>query len=258
LEKGSPPKLLIFQIGEEESSLAYANSLLKSAQSLGFYCEYFHDKTDLSPKYFVEKLKESALNPQITGILLLRPVPPPHIELDLTLLIPPEKDIDCANPLSFGFLALGQPKMLPPTPAAIIEILKSAGIETSGRHIAIIGRSNVVGKPLALLLARKGEGDATVTLCHSRSKNLKEMLKSAEIVISACGCPNLINADMISQGTIVIDAGINYVEGKMVGDVNFASASQVASMITPVPGGVGPVTQVMLFRNLIKAYYLQK
>jgi methylenetetrahydrofolate dehydrogenase (NADP+)/methenyltetrahydrofolate cyclohydrolase len=247
------PKLLIFQIGGDEASITYSKALVKSAENYGVKCEYFQDKAEKDKAFFLEMMRLYVKDKEVSGIILQRPAPKPHSETELALLIPPEKDIDCANPLSFGYLALGQPKMLPPTPSAVVEILKYQGIETAGKRIAIVGRSNVVGKPLLLLLIRKGEGDATVTLCHTRTKNLTEILRSSEIVVSACGAPKMIKADMINRGATVIDAGINWVEGKMVGDVDFDGVKEVASMITPVPGGVGPVTRVMLFRNLLKA-----
>ena len=252
----APPRLAIVQIGGDESSATYAQSLMKSAEKLGIICDYDQNSADKEPEYYLERMKASTRNQAIHGILLLRPLPSNYSETELTLQIPPEKDIDCANPLSMGFLAMGQPKMLPPTPAAIVEILKRSEIDTTGKRIAIVGRSNVVGRPLMLMLSRKNDGDATVTLCHSRTKDLPAALKNAEIVVAACGSPKFITGDMLSNGAVVIDAGINWTANGMVGDVDFDSVSKVASMITPVPGGVGPVTRVMLFRNLLKAYHL--
>ncbi|NQS96816.1 MAG: bifunctional 5,10-methylenetetrahydrofolate dehydrogenase/5,10-methenyltetrahydrofolate cyclohydrolase [candidate division Zixibacteria bacterium] len=252
----TPPRLAIVQIGGDESSVTYAQSLMKSADKLGLTCDYSIDNDDRELEYHLEKTKALAQNQEIHGILLLRPLPKKYSETELTLRIPPEKDIDCANPLSMGFLASGQPKMLPPTPSAIVEILKRSDIDIAGKRIAIVGRSNVVGKPLMLMLSRKNGGDATVTLCHSRTKDLPAALKNAEIVVAACGSPKLITGDMLSNGVVVIDAGINLTNDEMVGDVDFDSASKVASIITPVPGGVGPVTRVMLFKNLLKAYHI--
>ena len=258
VQTGGKPALAIMQIGEDKASATYANSIMGSAEKLDIDCIFERENSGQDDESLLQKMETLAKDSQIHGILLLRPVPNPKLEEELCLRIPLEKDIDCANPLSMGFLAMGSPRMLPPTPAAIVEILKRSKIETSGRRIAIIGRSNLVGKPLMLMLIRKHEGEATVTLCHTRTKNLTFILKTAEIVIAACGSPGLITGDMLSGETVVIDAGINWVDGKMVGDVDFASVSQIASFITPVPGGVGPVTRIMLFKNLIQAYRLQK
>jgi len=248
---GFSPRMAIVQVGEDEGSTTYSNSLMKSAEKLGIESEYHTIPAEENISKPLELMADLALNKSIHGILLQRPVPKPHSEIDIALLIPPEKDIDCSNPHTFGFLATGQPKMLPCTPAAIVEIMRRGGIETSGKKVAIVGRSNVVGKPLMLMLSAKGTGDATVTMCHTRTKNLSAELKAAEIVVAACGAPQLIKGDMISPGAVVIDAGINWVGDKMVGDVEFESVSEIAGFISPVPGGVGPVTRTMLFKNLL-------
>ena len=248
------PQMAIIQIGEDEGSTTYSNSIMKSASNLGIESNLHMLDEKENPENHLKLMRELAATDSIHGILLQRPVPSPHSELELSLLISPEKDIDCSNPHTFGFLAVGQPKMFPCTPAAIVEILLRSGFDPSGKQVAIVGRSNVVGKPLMLMMSAKaGGGNATVTMCHTRTKNLGETLKSAEIVIGACGSPELITGDMLKPGAVVIDAGINSVNNKMVGDVQFESAEKVASAITPVPGGVGPVTRVMLFRNLIMA-----
>lgn len=258
LPAGNRLNLVIFQIGDDSSSITYAESLAKSAAKIGIECKYHQEKVAASRTVVRAEMLAFAEIPEIHGLLMMRPVPSPHDELEITRMIIPEKDIDCANPLSMGLLATGRPKMLPPTPAACVEILKHSGVDTAGKLIAIVGRSNVVGKPLALMLARKGEGDATVILCHSRTKDLAGVLRNAEIVIAAAGVPKLITADMISKGAVVIDAGINWTDSGMVGDVDFENVREKASMITPVPGGVGPVTRMMLFRNLLHSYKIQK
>lgn len=249
----STPRIAIVQIGTDEGSTTYSESLMKSSLKLGIACDLQKMSAHEAVDSALDCMQKLAADESVHGILLQRPVPKPHSEKELSLLIPPEKDIDCSNPLSLGLLALGQPKMLPCTPAAIVEILRRSGIETTGKKVAIMGRSNVVGKPLMLMLSAKGSGDATVTLCHTRTKDPAEVLKGAEIVIAACGSPRLITGDMLAPGAVVIDAGINWVGDKMVGDVDFDSAVQIASAITPVPGGVGPVTGTMLFKNLLKA-----
>lgn len=251
------PRLVIYQIGGDESSVTYAESLSKSARKIGIECNYHREKAKVSRTLIRAEMLAFAEVPEIHGVLLMRPVPSPHNEHEITAMIVPEKDIDCASPHSMGLLAIGKPQMLPPTPAACVEILKRSGADTSGKIIAVVGRSNVVGKPLALMLARKGDGDATVILCHSRTKDLAGVLKNAEIVIAAAGVPRLITAAMISEGAVVIDAGINWTDKGMVGDVDFEQVKEKASLITPVPGGVGPVTRVMLFKNLLQAYKIQ-
>lgn len=258
ISSGVTPRLAIVQIGDDEGSATYSQSLIKSAQKLGIDTDYRRFESNASPAETIELMDALARDQSIHGIILQRPAPPPHSEMKLSLIIPPGKDVDCSNPLSMGYLALGKPKLPPGTPAAIVEILLKSGIETAGKRIAIVGRSNVVGKPLALMLSRKAEGgNATVTICHTRTRNLAAVLKEAEIVIAAAGSPRLINGNMLSPGAVVIDAGINWLEGKMVGDVDFDSAAEVAGKITPVPGGVGPVTGVMLFKNLVRAIELR-
>lgn len=251
------PRLVIYQIGGGESSVTYAKSLAKSAEKLGIDCKYLREKESVKWRTVMTTMLTLSENPDNHGVLLMRPVPPPHVESEIVERILPEKDIDCASPHSMGLLTIGKPQMLPPTPAACVEILKRSGVDTSGKIVAVVGRSNVVGKPLALMLARKGGGDATVILCHSRTKDLAGVLKNAEIVIAAAGVPKLITAGMISDGAVVIDAGINWTDTGMVGDVDFEQVKEKASLITPVPGGVGPVTRMMLFRNLLQAYKIQ-
>ncbi len=255
---GTVPRLDIVQIGGDEGSTTYSKSLIKSSGKLGITADYHHLKASANPKEPLALIRRLAEDSGVHGILLQRPAPQPHSETALSLAIPPEKDVDCSNPLSMGYLALGQPKLPPCTPSAIIEILRRSGVETDGERVAIVGRSNVVGKPLALMLSRKAEGgNATVTICHTRTKDLPATLRGAGIVVAACGSPRLIAGDMLSEGAVVIDAGINWVGDKMVGDVDFESAQSTASKITPVPGGVGPVTRVMLFKNLLQAINLQ-
>ncbi|MBL7190329.1 bifunctional 5,10-methylenetetrahydrofolate dehydrogenase/5,10-methenyltetrahydrofolate cyclohydrolase [bacterium] len=256
-DAGISPRIVIVQIGDDRGSEIYAKSLVSSSDKLGIICDYHRFHYDTPPAEVYDKMKQFAIDPGVHGIIIQRPVKQPHSEEYLASLLPPEKDIDCMNPYSMGLLALGKPKMLPCTPAAIMELLKRSQVETSGRRAAIVGRSNVVGKPLFMLLSTKGDGDATVTMCHTKTKDLAAVLREMEIVISACGSPGLITGDMLSSGCVVIDAGINQVEDKIVGDVDFDSAVRKASLITPVPGGVGPVTRVMLFNNLIKAVVTQ-
>jgi methylenetetrahydrofolate dehydrogenase (NADP+) / methenyltetrahydrofolate cyclohydrolase len=249
------PKLAILQIGDDSSSITYSESLIKSAAGMGIEAEYIrHEAASATAEKAEDAMNMLASDKSVHGIILMRPLPKGFSEETLTSSIPPEKDIDCANALSMGLLAIGKPKTLPPTPAACVEILRRMGVETAGKLVAVVGRSNVVGKPLALMLSRKGEGDATVIMCHSRTKNLAQILRQADIVIAAAGSPRLITADMIAPGAVVVDAGINWVEGKMIGDVDFEGVKEIAGVITPVPGGVGPVTRMTLFANLVSSF----
>ncbi len=253
------PKFAIYMVGEEESSRTYANSLQKSAEKMGINCDLYQEDQDTDMGILMSTFALLEEEEEIDGILLLRPLKDKDLENALTMLIPPDKDIDCANPFSMGLLAMGQPMMLPPTPAACIEILKRSGVEIAGKLTAVVGRSNVVGKPLALMLSQKGEGDATVIICHSRTANLGDVVRQADIVFAAAGSPGLIKADMVKEGAVVVDAGINWTkDGEMVGDVDFERVKDKASMITPAPGGVGPVTRMMLLGNLLKARKLKR
>ena len=188
----------------------------------------------------------------VDGILCQLPVPK-HIDENKVLdAISPEKDVDGFHPVNVGKLVAGKECFLPCTPAGVIEMLKSAGIDMNGKHCVIVGRSNIVGKPAALLML---QNNATVTVCHSRTRNLKEMLLQADIIIAAIGKPNFITADMVKPGAAVIDVGINRLEnGKLCGDVDFDAVKDIAGAITPVPGGVGPMTIAMLMKNTVKAY----
>jgi len=246
------PKMTVYMIGSEDSSWTYANALQKSAEKLGIVCDLYKEDQDTDKGILLSTFAMLEEEEDLDGILLLRPMKDKDLENALSMLIPPDKDIDCANPFTMGLLAIGQPMMYPPTPAACIEVLKRNGVKIAGKVAAVVGRSNVVGKPLALMLSQKDEGDATVIICHSRTKNLQEVLLGADIVFAAAGSPKLIKANMIKEGAIVVDAGINWVGKQMIGDVDFDQIKGKASMITPVPGGIGPVTRMMLFKNLIE------
>lgn len=190
----------------------------------------------------------------VHGIIVQTPLPE-HINEDkIREALSPAKDVDCFNPVNMGKLAMGNPDFLPCTPEAVFEILKRENIEVEGKHVVIVGRSSVVGKPLALILLLKmPHANATVTVCHSRTKDLASYTRKGDIVVAAAGAARLVKGEMIKDGTIVIDVGTNEEKGKLVGDVDFDEVSHLASRITPVPGGVGPVTNMMLMKNTLQA-----
>ncbi len=234
--------------GEDKGALSYLKSIEKVAERVGIKVE----KKILNKDNTTEDAIESLLSLDTDGILVLRPLPETIDERKLIESIPVNKDIDCLHPENLGRLFLGKTLFYPCTPLAVIEILKRTGVEIKGKDVVIIGRSNIVGKPLCCMLLEKGI-DATVTVCHTKTKDLSGHARRADILIAACGKPKFITSSMVKNGAIVIDVGINVVDGKIVGDVDFEDVKNVASMITPVPNGVGPVTTRMLLLNVIKA-----
>lgn len=200
----------------------------------------------------IEKLNDDK---KVCGILVQLPLPK-HIDEETVInKISPKKDVDAFHPVNVGKIMIGNYDFLPCTPAGVMELIKESGIDVSGKECVVVGRSNIVGKPQAMLLLHK---NGTVTICHSRTKDLKEKTKNADILVAAVGIPNFITGDMIKEGAVVIDVGINRIaEKKLVGDVEFDSAEKIASAITPVPGGVGPMTIAMLMKNTVKAAQIQ-
>ena len=259
LGRGIRPGLAVVLVGDDPASRAYVRSKDKKAADLGFHSvkkELPASTTQAELLAVVEELNRDA---SVHGILVQSP-PPPHInEAEIVRAIDPRKDVDGFHPENVGKLAMDDPSgFVPCTPMGCIRLLAEAGIETSGRKAVIVGRSMIVGKPMALLLMRKGPGgDATVTVAHSRTKNLAAVSREADIVIAAIGRPHFLGSDHIREGAAVIDVGINRLNDKLVGDVDFAAVSQISSMITPVPCGVGPMTIAMLLENTLAAAKLQ-
>lgn len=198
----------------------------------------------------IDSIKD--LDNRVDGILIGNPLPSDADKDRIINAISPSKDIDCIHPINLGLLLLGHPLFYPCTPVAVVEILKHTGVELSGKNVVIVGRSSIVGKPLAIMLSQKGV-DATVTICHTRTRNLREYTLKADILVSAAGKAGLITADMVKDGAVVIDVGTNLVNDKLVGDVDFEKVKEKAQLITPVPGGVGIVTTRVLLRNAVKA-----
>jgi methylenetetrahydrofolate dehydrogenase (NADP+)/methenyltetrahydrofolate cyclohydrolase len=249
------PRIFSIVVGNDPASLSYAASQQKTAQSVGIHYELQNFKADSSQEDVLKLIDELNSYDHVHGIIVNKPLPA-HMNFKAIInAIAPYKDIEGMNLTNFGLLLMGEDGIFPCTPAAALELLKSSGVNLKGKHAIVIGRSEIVGKPVALLLLRE---DMTVTICHSKTVDLPFAVHDADVVIAALGKPGFVKGEWIKNGAIVIDVGINQVDGKLVGDVDFASARQKASYITPVPGGVGPVTSVMLMNNALKAFRLQK
>ena len=241
------PRLSVVQVGKDPASTSYIRAKSNAAERVGINLTHHHLSEDIS-KSDLEKLVMD-LNQTENGIIIQLPLPEGLEEaLDL---IKPENDVDGFHSVNLGNLVQGKPGMKPCTPAGIVEMLYRSGNNPQGKHVVIVGRSTIVGKPLALLLSQKGV-DATVTLCHSRTPNIGEYCKQADILVAAVGYPDTITSDMVKPGAVVIDVGVNRTEKGLVGDTSF-NVRDVAGQLTPVPGGVGPMTVVMLMSNVVEA-----
>lgn len=250
-EKGVTPGLAVVLVGDNPASKVYVGSKEKACVEMGFYSEKHVLSVDASQDELLKLIDKLNKDKNIHGILVQLPLPK-QINEDLVLeAISPTKDVDGFHPYNVGRLAVGKPLFQPCTPYGMMKMLEYSNISVEGKHAVIIGRSNIVGKPIALMLLQKS---ATVTICHSKTKDLKAEVKRADIVVAAIGKPEFVTGDMLKEGAVVLDVGINRLEsGKLVGDVDFASAEKVASAITPVPGGVGPMTIAMLMYNTLES-----
>ncbi|MBI3266156.1 MAG: bifunctional 5,10-methylenetetrahydrofolate dehydrogenase/5,10-methenyltetrahydrofolate cyclohydrolase [Chlamydiae bacterium] len=255
------PGLAVLLVGEDPASKVYVRSKAKACQEVGFLSEEIRLPFQTQETELLDCIQKLNQRPDIHGILVQHPLPP-HIQESLIYeTILPEKDVDGFHPFNMGRLLLGIPQFVPCTPLGVIEILKRYQIPMEGRHVVVVGRSNIVGKPVAALFAQKDFGtNATVTLCHSGTKNLKAHLKMAEIIVAAIGKPQFIQAEAVREGVVVVDVGINRVSDplsekgyRLVGDVDFDGVSKKAAAITPVPGGIGLMTVAMLLKNTLKA-----
>jgi methylenetetrahydrofolate dehydrogenase (NADP+)/methenyltetrahydrofolate cyclohydrolase len=252
--RGFQPGLAVILVGENPASQVYVRNKEKACEKLGIRSFRYHlpEKTD--PEELLSLIDTLNTCAEVHGILVQLPLPPHIEERDVLYHISPEKDVDGFHPYNLGRLMVGDPVFLPCTPWGIQELLRRSGIEVEGKHVVIVGRSNIVGKPLAMMLVQKARGaNATVSICHTRTPDLTEHTKRADILVAACGSPGVITGDMVKEGVVVIDVGINRVGEKLVGDVDFDSVAEKASYITPVPGGVGPMTVAMLMANTVKA-----
>lgn len=250
-EAGVNITLAVIQVGADPASSVYVRNKKKGCEYIGIGSEAYELPEETTQEELLNLIKELNGKEEISGILVQLPLPD-HIDEDTVIrAIDPKKDVDGFHPESVGALCIGQPGFVSCTPAGIIQLLKRSGITIEGKECVVLGRSNIVGKPMALLLLRE---NATVTIAHSRTQNLKEVTKRADILIVAVGKPKMITADYIKEGAVVIDVGINRDEnGKLCGDVDFESAASVCSAITPVPGGVGPMTIAMLLNNCMES-----
>jgi len=252
LDQGQEVGLCVLQVGECEASSIYVARKESRAQRLGFVSTTLKLSTDISEESLIEQLHRLNTNPFIHGILVQLPLPS-HIDEQRVLdTIDPSKDVDGFHPINSGLLSQGRPNFVPCTPKGVIGILNHYQIPLSGQHAVVIGRSNIVGRPMAQLLEQQ---NCTVTVCHSRTSDLKSHLLTADIVVAAVGIPNMVRGEWLKQGVVVIDVGINRLDdGSICGDVDFESASKIASAITPVPGGVGPTTIANLMENTWMAF----
>jgi methylenetetrahydrofolate dehydrogenase (NADP+)/methenyltetrahydrofolate cyclohydrolase len=248
-EKGIAPGLAVIRVGEDPASLIYVRNKKGKAGELGIYFEERALSEDIPRNKLIELIEELNENPRIQGIVLQLPLPDHLDEKRILEKISPDKDVDGFHPLNMGRLLKGDPSFIPATPRGIVELLDRYKIPLEGKRAIVVGRSDIVGKPLAFLLLSR---NATVTICHSKTKDLSLISKEGDILVAALGKPEFIKKDMVKEGSVVIDVGINRVGNKIVGDVDF-EVKEKASYITPVPGGVGPMTIVMLLANVIKA-----
>ena len=259
-KKGIIPGLCVILVGDDPASQIYVKTKSKKLQSLGLRSKNIYLDIDVSQNELIQIINDLNQDSNYHGILVQMPLPS-HIDSQLIInSIDPTKDVDGFHPENVGWLSIGKPRFIPCTPKGIMKIFKHYNIELSGKDIVVIGRSNIVGRPMSILVSSNGEwSNGTCTICHSRTKNLEQYTRNADVVISAIGKPNYLNADMIKKGSIIIDVGINRVEAKndkgyeIIGDVDYKSVIDKVSFITPVPGGVGPMTIAMLVENTIEA-----
>lgn len=248
---GINPGLAVIIVGDDPASKVYVNNKKKACEEIGIYSEEYALPTETTQDELLELIDKLNNKEDISGILVQLPVPKHIDEETIINAINPKKDVDAFHPVNVGKIMVGNYDFVPCTPAGVMELIKESGIDVTGKECVIVGRSNIVGKPQAMLLLH---ANGTVTVCHSKTKNLKEVTKRADILVAAVGIPEMITGDMIKEGAVVIDVGINRIAPKkLVGDVHFESAEKVAGAITPVPGGVGPMTIAMLMRNTLKA-----
>ncbi len=249
-QKGESRCLAVIQVGDDPASSVYVNNKKKACEYIGIDSESYHLPEETTEKELLELIDGLNRKPEVNGILVQLPLPKQIDEDKILLAISPEKDVDGFHPVNVGNLSIGRPGFVSCTPAGVIQLLKRSGIEIEGKECVVLGRSNIVGKPMAMLLLRE---NGTVTVCHSRTKDLKEITKRADILVAAIGKPKFIDADYVKEGAVVIDVGIHRNEnGKLCGDVDFESVAPHCAAITPVPGGVGPMTIAMLMNNCVE------
>jgi len=253
-KNGGTPKLAVVMVGEDPASLFYVKMISQMGKKVSIEVEKYSLPEETSERELLELIDNLNRDRKISGIIVQVPLPPHINQEKVQEAVSPFKDVDCFNPINMGRLALGKPEFLPCTPYAVYELMKREDIKVEGKHTVIVGRSNIVGKPMALILLQKEPyANATLTICHSRTSNLAYYTRQGDVLIVAVGIPEIIKKDMVKEGAVVIDVGTNEVEGKLVGDVDYEGVRDKVSAITPVPGGVGPITNLMLMKNTLKA-----
>ena len=263
---GRAPHLAAVLVGNDGASLTYVGSKVRSCEQVGFNSTLVKLNENISQDTLLKKIQELNNNDEIDGFIVQLPLPKHINEEKILMAVSPNKDVDGFHPTNFGKMALNMETFISATPYGIIELIRRYKIDTIGKNTVVIGRSNIVGRPISILMSRKGNpGDSTVTLIHSRTKNLESFTKNADIIISALGVPNFINSSMVKHGVVIIDVGITRVKDEsspkgyvIKGDVDFESVKEKASHITPVPGGVGPMTIAMLLKNTLLSKSLKK
>ena len=255
-KQGINPGLAVIIIGEDPASQVYVRNKERACEECGIYSEKYALPEETTQEELLKLIDELNRKESISGILVQLPVPKHIDEKAVINAIDPKKDVDAFHPVNVGKIMVGNYDFVPCTPAGVMELIKESGIDVAGKECVIVGRSNIVGKPQAMLLLHQ---NGTVTICHSKTQNLAEKTKNADILVVAVGIPEFIKGDMIKEGAVVIDVGINRIAPKkLVGDVEFETAEKVAGAITPVPGGVGPMTIAMLMKNTVKAAIINK
>lgn len=247
---GRVPGLAVVLVGDDPASKTYVSMKEKACKQVGIYSEVYKLKADVQEHELLKLIHQLNSDEKIDGILVQLPLPGHIDEKKIIDTIKPEKDVDGFHPVNIGKLLINKKGFIPCTPYGIIKLMDYYGIEIEGKNAVVVGRSNIVGKPLAVLLLHR---NATVTICHSRTKNLPDITKKADILVAAVGKARIITSDMVKEGAVVIDVGINRIDGKLIGDVDYEKVKEKASWITPVPGGVGPMTITMLLNNTIEA-----
>lgn len=244
------PKLVVVQVGSDVASGVYVKQKLKRAEDIGISASHLHFSDEMTEVKMIETIKQLNNDDEVTGYIIQLPLPS-HMDIDrLIPYIDPKKDADGFHPQNVGLMTIGSGGIKPCTPKGIVWLLEKAGVDITGKHAVVVGRSNLVGKPVALLLTAK---HATVTLCHSKTENLIHHLQQADIIVAAAGVPQMITSSMVKNGAVIIDVGIHRkADGTLCGDVDFTDVVEKVELITPVPGGVGPVTVAMLMQNIVE------
>jgi methylenetetrahydrofolate dehydrogenase (NADP+)/methenyltetrahydrofolate cyclohydrolase len=260
-KKGITPKLVMVRVGEDPASVSYVSAKSKASEEIGILSDTIVYPEDTKEEVLLGKVEELNKDPSVDGILVQLPLPK-HIDTDKVLnAIEPKKDVDGFHPVNVGKMLIGEPYFMPCTPHGAVELMVRSGNSPEGKHVVICGRSNIVGKPLmAILVQKKPRANATVTVCHTGTKNMAEITRQADILVAAMGAPKVITADMVKEGVVVIDVGVNRIPDaskksgfRLVGDTDFEAIKEKARAITPVPGGVGPMTVTMLMVNTARA-----